>query len=128
MHDDEMLRMLTDYMENGFLENIADMFRHDRELYRMVPAMMADERGRVRIGTVALVESLKEEHGEETDALVPELASLLEHENPTIRADAAYLYGAIGHPNAVPYLREALSHTPEPARGLIEETIKELLS
>jgi len=55
----DLKKMLADYMENGLLENIIDMFKHDISLYEYVSDLMTDERMRVRIGTIALLETLK---------------------------------------------------------------------
>ncbi|GAB4390554.1 MAG: HEAT repeat domain-containing protein [Thermodesulfovibrionales bacterium] len=121
-----MLALIADYMEGGFLENIIDMFKHDRSLYRMLPGLMSDERGRVRLGTVALVESLKEEHPEEIAAAVPSVAALLKSPDPTIRADAAYLLGVIGRREALAYLREAAGDENDLARQIIAEAMDEI--
>lgn len=113
-------------METGFLDNIIEMFRQDGEFYTHIPSLMSDERGRVRLGTVALVEALIEKNRAEIAALIPEVAGILRHENPTVRADAVYLLGIIGRREALPFLREALPDEVEPVRGLIMETIEEL--
>ena len=84
---------------------------------------MADERGRVRLGTVALVETLKQSHYQDIAAAVPDIAELLESPNPTIRGDAAYLLGIIGHKNALPFLVDPLNSKNE--NHLVRETIRE---
>lgn len=116
-----MKNMLADYMENGFLDNIIDMFKHDKSLFSFLPHLMADERGRVRMGTAALVETLKDDFNEEFIKAIPDIASLLKSQNPTIRADAAYLLQVIGHRDGLPYLKEALND----ANPLVRETISE---
>jgi len=58
----QMKKMIADYMENGFIGNIVDMFKHDKTLYLLIGELMSDERSRVRIGTVALVEILKKNY------------------------------------------------------------------
>jgi HEAT repeat protein len=122
----DMLAMLADHMEAGFLESIIDMFRHDRSLYRLVAELVADERSRVRIGTAALVEELRDEHAEEVHSLIPEVAALLTHEGPIIRADAVYLLSVIGHRDALPCLEEALGGESDAVRQVVRETIEEL--
>jgi hypothetical protein len=126
MQDNGMLTMIADHMEKGFLENIIDMFKHDRRLYPIVPAMMSDERSRVRIGTVVLIETLRDEHREEMAGLIPGIGQLLKHETPAIRADAAHLLSIIGHRDALPYLREAEHDDIEPVRQVILESIQEI--
>lgn len=127
MQDDELLELIADHMEGGLLENIMDMFKHDRSLYRFLPGMMADERGRVRLGTAALVENLIDEHRNEINSQVPRVAELLRHEEPTIRGDAVYLLGVIGGKDSLKYLREvAQNEQLGPIRQVIRETIEEL--
>jgi hypothetical protein len=76
-----MRRMIADHMEGGFLENIIDMFKHDRGLYSLVPHLMADERGRVRLGTVALIEALRDAHRKEIIDAIPYLKEAEKDEN-----------------------------------------------
>ena len=117
-----MKKMIADYMEQGFLENILDMFRHDVSLFPLISNLMGDERGKVRIGTVALVEILKHNHCSDIVPALHNIAKLLNHPNPTIRGDAAYLLGIIGHADALPYLLEALHNDEE---QVVKESIKE---
>lgn len=117
---------MADYMENGFLENIIDMFRHDRSLYGHLAGLMADERGRVRLGAVALIETLKDEHTEEIEGIIPGIASLLKNENPVIRADAVYLLGVIGHRDTIKHLSDALNDSHPAVRSAAEEELTAL--
>jgi HEAT repeat protein len=121
-----MLKLIADHMENGFLDNIIDMFKHDKSLYQLIGALLADERSRVRIGVVALVETLQTEDKEHIIKAIPNIAKLLKDENPTIRGDAAYLLGIIGHSSALPYLNDAVFDHNELVRNTILEAIEEL--
>ena len=119
--------MIADYMENGFLENIIALFKQDKNMFPVLGHLISDERGRVRVGAVALVETLKEKYLEEIITAIPEIAKGLESPNPTIRADAAYLLGIIGHRNALPYLSTALTDENPLIKETVEETIAGLL-
>ncbi len=119
-----MKKMLADYMEKGFLDNIVDMFRHDKNLYSLIGDLIGDERSRVRIGTVALVETLQAENGNNIIEAIPGIAGLLKDPNPTIRGDAAYLLGIIGHKNAILFLEDAVSDQNK----MVRETVREALS
>jgi HEAT repeat protein len=105
MHDNEIKKMLIEYMGRGFLDNIIALFRQDRSLCRFVPDMLGDENMRVRLGITALVEEMSGEHNAELRNAVPGIIELLKHENPTIRGDAAYVLGIIKDRSA----REALT-------------------
>jgi hypothetical protein len=118
-----MLKMITDYMEGGYLENIISMFRHDESLYPLIGDMLGDERGRVRLGTIALVEALLDEWSEKVLSAIPGIAALLKNPNPTIRGDAAYLLGIIGHRDALPFLRDVVNDGHEMVREAVRESI-----
>jgi HEAT repeat protein len=118
--------MLADYMEKGFLDNIVDMFKHDKSYYPLIGEMLGDERSRVRIGTVALVETLKSEDADNILLAIPGIAKLLQDTNVTIRGDAAYLLGIIGHKGALPFLVNARDDEHDLVRESIEEAIEEI--
>ena len=121
-----MLKMIADYMENGFLDNIVDMFKRDKSLYLLIGNLIGDERSRVRIGTVALVETLKAEDGNNLTSAITGIAEFLKTPNATIRGDAAYLLGIIGHRDALPFLKDNTNDDNELVRETVEEAIEEI--
>lgn len=121
-----MIKMIADHMENGFLENIVDMFKHDKSYYPFIGDMLGDERMGVRIGTTALVETLKTEDIDNVLLAIPGIAKLLRDANATIRGDAAYLLGIIGHEDALPFLEDAHNDENDHVREAVEEAIKEI--
>ena len=122
------IKMIADYMENGYLENIIDMFKHDQSYYPYIGTMAGDERMGVRIGTFALVEALLELENNNLPASIPGIASLLTDANATIRGDAAHLLGIIGHIDALPFLEKAMGDEHEMVRENVSEAIKEITS
>jgi len=88
--------MVADYMDQGLLENIILMFQHDPTLYPMAAELLQDERIRVRMGAVALVESLAELDPGGVSAIATAIAPLLTDASATIRGDAAYAVGLTG--------------------------------
>jgi len=120
------IKMIADYMEKGYLENIIDMFKQDPQYYQHIGTMLGDERMGVRIGTFALVETLMDMANNNLPAAIPGIASLLSSTNVTIRGDAAHLLGIIGHENALPYLKNALNDEHEMVRENVNEAIDEI--
>lgn len=118
--------MIADYMEKGFLENIIDMFKHDRSLYPLMGDLMTDGRVRVRLGISALVETLARDDPENILSSIPSISGLLKNQNPTVRGDAAYLLGIIGHRDAMPYLIEALKDQNGDVREIVIEAMEEI--
>ena len=127
MPDNDTIRMLTDYMAKGFLENILDMFKHDPGLWGAVPAMIADERSRVRIGTIAIAEEFASSHKDEIAKALPDIAEGLKHKEPTIRGDVVYLLSIIGQASALKPLQDAVSIEEHPQIKIaMQEVIEEL--
>jgi HEAT repeat protein len=119
-----MKKLIADYMENGFLENIIDMFKHDKNLFTLIGDMLEDERSRVRIGAVALVETFMAEHSNDVSTALPGISKALKNPNPTIRGDAAYLLGIIGHRDALPFLIDAMHDEHELVREAAAEALE----
>jgi HEAT repeat protein len=122
----DLKTMLADYMENGLLDNIIDMFKHDQSLYAYIGDLITDERIRVRIGATALVESLRKEDPENVKKAIPHLLPLLKADAPVIRGDAAYLLGVIGHRDVVPFLSEIINDADTNVRMIAEEAIEDI--
>lgn len=126
MTNDELKTMVLDYMAEGYLENIIDMFKHDETLYPLVIDMISDERVRVRLGGAALVEELVKIDRVPLIRIIPDIARLLEDSNPTLRGDAAYLLGVIRHADAIPYLLKAKDDDNVFAREIIVDAIHDI--
>jgi HEAT repeat protein len=122
----DLKTMLADYMENGLLDNIIDMFKHDQSLYAYIGDLITDERIRVRIGATALVESLRKEDPENVKKAIPYLLPLLKADAPFIRGDAAYLLGVIGNGDVVPFLNEIINDADTNVRVIVEEAIEDI--
>jgi hypothetical protein len=120
------IKMIAEHMETGFLENIVDLFKHDKSYYPYLGDLMGDERGQVRIGTFALVETMMDEDYEAIVSAIPGIANLLKDENPTIRGDAAHLLGVIGHRDALPFLSAISDEKSDLVKETIEEAIEEI--
>jgi hypothetical protein len=121
-----MKKLIADYLEDGFLENIVDMFKHDNALYSYVGELMSDKRIMVRIGVSALIETLKKEDSENVSRALPSIIPLLEDQNPMLRADASYILGIIGHADAIPFLRKTSQDEYAHIRTIAEESIEDI--
>jgi HEAT repeat protein len=124
----DLKKMIADYMDGGLLDNIIDMFKHDKNLYELVAALITDERMRVRIGVTALLETLILDDPENVKKTIPRILFLLKHENPVIRGDAAYILGTIGDREVVPSLQEIISDENENVRIIAKEAIEDIQS
>ncbi len=128
MDSNELRTMILDYMGKGFLENIIDMFKHDESLCPLIIDMIRDERIRVRLGATALVEDLVQCKRERLVLLIPEIAELLKDTSPTVRGDAAYLLGIIGHEDGLPFLSGLERDADSNVREIARESVKEIIT
>jgi HEAT repeat protein len=124
----DMQKMIAEYMENGCLDNIIDMFKYDKTLYDYIPGLMTDERLRVRIGTIALLETLKKEDAESIGKAIQSLITLLKDENPLIRGDVAYVLGLIGDRETIPVLEQLTNNEDPNVRTIVREAIEDIQS
>ena len=124
----DIKKLIADYMEDGMLDNIVDMFKHDKDLYAYIGELMSDERIMVRIGVSALIETLREEDSKNVSRALPSIIPLLEDQNPIIRGDAAYLLGIIGHTDAIPFLRKSLQDEHAHIKTIGKEALEEIES
>lgn len=122
----DLQKMIADYMENGFLDNIIDMFRHDSSLYDLIGALILDERVRVRVGITALMEEMKKLDPDHIILAQKNLLPLLDHIDAVARGDAANLIGIIGHRASLPFLKQCLLDTHEDVRSIAEEAIAQI--
>lgn len=122
----DLEKMIADYMEGGLLDNIVDMFKHDKGLYQYIGALMTDERMRVRIGVTALLEILKKEDSENISKAIPFILPLLKDENPVTRGDAAYTLGVIGSKDTIPFLCEITNDENVNVSDIAKEAIEEI--
>ena len=93
--DDELKRVICDFLEMGHAENIVSMFRRNPDYYRFSGDILQDGRFNVRLGLTIVFEELQKVQSEEMYRAIPSLKSLLTNESPLLRGEAAGLLGTI---------------------------------
>lgn len=124
----DMQKMIADSMENGLLDNILDMFKYDKSLYDYLPALVTDERMRVRIGTIALLETLATEDTGNIDKAAWALLPLLKSGSPLVAGDVAYILGLIGNLETIPFLEEIAASEDPDVRTIVQEAVEDIRS
>lgn len=124
----DMQKMIADYMENGLLDNIVDMFKYDKSLYDYLPGLIRDERMRVRIGTIALLETLAKEDTENIGKATRSLIPLLYNNSPIVTGDVAYILGLIGDQETIPFLQGIANSSDPGVRTIVQEAIQDIRS
>ncbi len=77
--DQELLKVIADFLEMGHVENIVAMFKQEPRYYQWTGALLADERFGVRLGASVLFEYLAEECPDDVHLAVPSLAEALQN-------------------------------------------------
>ncbi|MBF0345229.1 MAG: HEAT repeat domain-containing protein [Nitrospirae bacterium] len=124
----ELETMIADYMEKGFLDNIIDMLKYEPGMYGVVARLLRDERLRVRLGAIALIETLKEQGLEITKDIADCLIPLLVHDDPNVRGDTAYAFGIIGQRRHVSSLEGLLGDKDLEVAQTAKESIDYILT
>ena len=113
INDNDLKKVIGDFIELGHVENIVAMFKQDPSLYRFTCDLLQDERFAVRIGMAVLFEELVTVRPKDVPLAIPALVPLLEDETPWIRGEAANLLGIIGTSDALAHLKQ-LVNDPDP--------------
>ena len=124
-HDPELIKVITDFLEQGFADSIAAMFRKDSSLYSVIGELLRDERFAVRMGTAVLFEELVETRPEEVRRAIPHLKPLLADDIPWVRGEAAHILGIIGTSQALSLLEPMLSDPDHQVREIAADFLNQ---
>ena len=111
--EQELLKVIGDFLEMGHVENIMAMFKQDSSLYKLTGALLRDERFMVRMGVAVLFEELVKIRPEEVALAIPSLLPLLKDETPWVRGEAVNILGTIGTSEAMEQIRP-MANDPDP--------------
>ncbi len=103
--DQELKRVIADFLDQGHVENIIAMFRREPQYYSWIGDILRDQRFSVRLGVSVLFEELQQIQPEKLTLATPSLAPLLSSEEPLLRGEAVSLLGIIGDQAALDLVR-----------------------
>ncbi len=124
--DEELKKVIADFLEMGHVDNIFEMFRQDVRYYTWVGELLDDERFAVRLGISVLFEELKVHCPEDIHLAVPSLCRILDEAPPHVRGDAISVLGIIGNDAALEGVRKALQDESPQVREVAEDVLEEL--
>ena len=100
--DEEMVKTIADFLEQGLAANIVSMFKADTSYYPLIGEVLKDERFAVRIGVSVIFEELAVIRPEEVQLAIPALKPLLDPQVPAyIRGEAVSILGLINCPESL---------------------------
>ena len=121
--DEELLKVIGDFLEQGLAENIVAMFKKEPELHRLTGEILKDERFMVRMGVAVLYEELAEARPAEVALAIPGLRPLLTDETAYVRGEACNILGLINNPEARQLL-SGMAADPDPqVREIVADSL-----
>lgn len=123
--DDELKKVIGDFLEMGHVENIVAMFRREPRYYLWTGEILDDERFAVRLGVSVLFEELQGLQPKKLALAIPSLAGLLENGQALIRGEAVNVLGIIGTDEAIGLVRRMLDDPSPQVREMAELVLEE---
>jgi hypothetical protein len=124
---DSLTEILNSMVQSGRAEDAASILCRESRPEAILPLYAAKEFS-LRMGALLVMETALEHDPRILDAIVPNLAALLEDQEVGLRGDTAELLGKIGHPAAVPSLEKVLQDPDVDVREAVEEALQSIKS
>lgn len=116
----ELLKVIGDFLEQGHADSIAAMFRRDPSLYQLTGHLLRDERFTVRVGAAVLFEELVNTSAGDVVKAIPVLKPLLNDDISWVRGEAVNIIGIIGTVEALELLPPMLGDPDPQVREIAE--------
>jgi len=124
--DQELKKVIRDFLDEGLAENIVIMFRRNPAYLEWTGDILKDDRLSVRLGVSMLMEELRAQIPAELPRAIPSLLPLLTDPEPLWRGEAVSVLGMLGTPDVIEYIRP-LHEDPSPqVREMVEIVLDEL--
>jgi hypothetical protein len=121
--DQELLKVIGDFLEQGLAENIIAMFKKEPELHRLSGELLKDERFMVRMGVAVLYEELAVIRPAEIVMAIPSLRPLLTDETAYVRGEACNILGIINTDEARKLLASMVEDPDPQVREIVADSL-----
>ena len=118
--DQELKRVIADFLDQGHVENIVAMFRRETRYYKWTGEILKDERFSVRLGISVLFEELREIQLEKLAIAIPSLIELLHSDEPLLRGEAVSVLGIIATDEAMTHIRHMYDDPNPQVREMVQ--------
>lgn len=123
--DEELKKVIADFLEMGHIENIVAMFRQDQKYYSWSGDLLQDERFNVRLGMAVLFEELNLIQPDKLELALTSLVPLLNHEEPLYRGEAISLLGIINSSEARKHIKTKQDDPSAQVREMVELVLED---
>ncbi|MDH4316755.1 MAG: HEAT repeat domain-containing protein [Desulfobulbaceae bacterium] len=123
--DRELVKVITDFLEMGHVENIIAMYKQQPRYYELLDLLLTDERFAVRLGVAVVMEELQTLRPEETRRALPALARAIKHNSPMVRGEAANILSIIKSPEALALVGSLIDDPSAQVREIVLDIMEQ---
>jgi HEAT repeat protein len=123
--DQELKKVIGDFLEMGHVDNIIAMFKRDQRYYNWTGELLLDDRFNVRLGLAVLFEELQLIQPVKTPLAIPSLQPLLNNKSSLIRGEAIGILSLIGTPKAIELISTLSDDTSPQVREMVAMTLED---
>lgn len=124
--DAELLKVIKDFLDMGYVDNIVAMFDRDSRYFSWTGNILDDERFNVRLGVSILFEELKARGCDSVNLAVAPLEELLSSDQPLLRGEALSVLAIINDPNLTAQAERMLSDEHPQVREVAKDILGSL--
>lgn len=121
--DDELKKVMADFLEQGHVENILAMYRQDEIYFDWTGDLLNDERFNVRLGISVLFEELKNEPEDKTFLAIPSLVKILDTDWDLLRGEVLSVLAIIGTEKAYNYIEKYIDDDNPQIKELVADIL-----
>lgn len=118
--DQELKKVIADFLDQGHVDNIMAMFRREPKYYGWTGELLNDDRFSVRLGVSVLFEELQAIQPDKLPLAIPSLVKLLRSEEPLIRGEAVSILGIIGTKEAMAEINHLCDDPSPQVREMVQ--------
>ncbi len=124
--DTELKKVIGDFLEMGYVDNIVSMFRKEPQYFDWTGELLQDERFSVRLGLTLLFEELGALKPCLSARAVPSLERALANESALIRGEAIGILGIIGTDEAKRLITKMQKDPSPQVREMVTLALEEM--
>ncbi len=123
--DEELLKVIADFLEMGHVENIVAMFKQEPRYYQWTGDLLQDERFAVRLGVSVLFEYLVADRPDEINFAIPSLARALQNEASWVRGEAVSVLAIIATDEALALIKTMIDDPDSQVTAIVNDILTE---
>lgn len=123
--DEELLKVMADFLEMGFAENIVAMFKQEPRYYQWTGQLLEDERFAVRLGVSVLFEYLVADRPDDIHLAVPSLSRALQNKTAWVRGEAVSVLAIIATGEAIDLVKTVVNDPAPEVAAVVRDILSE---